>query len=73
MSTSTRPIPLLEPLTLRGVTLPNRLVVAPMCQYSVTDGVVGDHHLVQAARPVAATKASRTPASSSAVSACGTG
>ena len=24
-----------------GLTLPNRLVVAPMCQYSVTDGLVG--------------------------------
>src|SRR3712207_9320783 len=37
---------LLRPLPVRGVTLPNRLVVAPMCQYSVTDGVVGDYHLV---------------------------
>jgi 2,4-dienoyl-CoA reductase-like NADH-dependent reductase (Old Yellow Enzyme family) len=34
---------LLTPLTLRGVTLPNRLAVAPMCQYSSTDGFVGDH------------------------------
>ena len=41
---------LLEPLTLRGVTLPNRLVVAPMCQYSVTDGFVGDYHLVHLGR-----------------------
>ena len=41
---------LLQPLTLRGVTLPNRLVVAPMCQYSVTDGVVGDYHLVHLGR-----------------------
>ena len=37
---------LLTPLTLRGLTLPNRLVVAPMCQYSVTDGFVGAYHLV---------------------------
>ena len=37
-------------LTVRGVTLPNRLVVAPMCQYSVTDGLVGDHHLVHLGR-----------------------
>jgi 2,4-dienoyl-CoA reductase-like NADH-dependent reductase (Old Yellow Enzyme family) len=41
---------LFSPLTLRGVTLPNRLVVAPMCQYSVTDGLVGDYHLVHLGR-----------------------
>ncbi|WP_116451105.1 NADH:flavin oxidoreductase/NADH oxidase [Blastococcus litoris] len=41
---------LFTPLTLRGVTLPNRLVVAPMCQYSVTDGVVGDYHLAHLGR-----------------------
>ncbi len=41
---------LLEPLTLRGVTLPNRLAVAPMCQYNVTDGLVGDYHLVHLGR-----------------------
>jgi 2,4-dienoyl-CoA reductase-like NADH-dependent reductase (Old Yellow Enzyme family) len=37
-------------LTLRGLTLPNRLVVAPMCQYSVTDGFVGDYHLAHLGR-----------------------
>jgi 2,4-dienoyl-CoA reductase-like NADH-dependent reductase (Old Yellow Enzyme family) len=41
---------LLTPLTLRGVTLPNRLAVAPMCQYSVIDGLVGDYHLVHLGR-----------------------
>ena len=41
---------LLQPLTVRGLTLRNRLVVAPMCQYSVTDGVVGDYHLVHLGR-----------------------
>ncbi|MGZ4642323.1 MAG: NADH:flavin oxidoreductase/NADH oxidase [Blastococcus sp.] len=46
MSTSA----LLSPLTLRDLTLRNRLVVAPMCQYSVTDGVVGDYHLVHLGR-----------------------
>src|ERR1700712_2796755 len=40
----------LQPLTVRGVTLRNRLVVAPMCQYSVTDGLVGDYHLVHLGR-----------------------
>ncbi|MBM7806346.1 2,4-dienoyl-CoA reductase-like NADH-dependent reductase (Old Yellow Enzyme family) [Geodermatophilus bullaregiensis] len=41
---------LLTPLAVRGVTRPNRLVVAPMCQYSATDGLVGDHHLVHLGR-----------------------
>jgi 2,4-dienoyl-CoA reductase-like NADH-dependent reductase (Old Yellow Enzyme family) len=41
---------LLTPLTLRGLTLPNRMVVAPMCQYSMTDGFVGDYHLVHLGR-----------------------
>src|SRR3954463_3967311 len=41
---------LLEPRTVRGLTLPNRLVVAPMCQYSVDDGLVGDYHLVHLGR-----------------------
>ena len=37
---------LFEPLTLRGVTLKNRIVVSPMCQYSSTDGFANDWHLV---------------------------
>jgi len=41
---------LFQPLTVRGRTLPNRLVVAPMCQYSATDGLVGDYHLVHLGR-----------------------
>jgi 2,4-dienoyl-CoA reductase-like NADH-dependent reductase (Old Yellow Enzyme family) len=41
---------LFTPLTLRGLTLPNRLVVAPMCQYSVTEGFVGDYHLAHLGR-----------------------
>jgi 2,4-dienoyl-CoA reductase-like NADH-dependent reductase (Old Yellow Enzyme family) len=41
---------LFTPLTLRGLTLSNRLVVAPMCQYSVTDGLVGDYHLAHLGR-----------------------
>jgi 2,4-dienoyl-CoA reductase-like NADH-dependent reductase (Old Yellow Enzyme family) len=41
---------LFAPLALRGLTLPNRLVVAPMCQYSVTDGFVGDYHLAHLGR-----------------------
>ncbi len=38
--------PMLLPLTVRGVTLKNRIVVSPMAQYSAVDGVVGDYHLV---------------------------
>ncbi|MBS1859436.1 MAG: NADH:flavin oxidoreductase/NADH oxidase [Acidobacteria bacterium] len=37
---------LFEPLSLRGVTLRNRIGVSPMCQYSATDGFVSDWHLV---------------------------
>lgn len=39
-------IPLFQPLTLRGVTLRNRIAVAPMCQYSSVDGFASDWHLV---------------------------
>lgn len=38
--------PMFTPLTLRGVTLPNRIVVSPMAQYSARDGVPGDWHFV---------------------------
>ncbi|SPN96694.1 related to flavin oxidoreductase [Cephalotrichum gorgonifer] len=34
------------PLTIRGVTLNNRLAVAPMCTYSAEDGHLTDWHLV---------------------------
>jgi anthraniloyl-CoA monooxygenase len=38
--------PALLPFAVRGLRLPNRIVVSPMCQYSATDGVPGDWHLV---------------------------
>jgi anthraniloyl-CoA monooxygenase len=38
--------PMFTPYTLRSVTLKNRVVVSPMAQYSATDGVPGDYHLV---------------------------
>jgi anthraniloyl-CoA monooxygenase len=38
--------PMFAPLRLRDVTLPNRVVVSPMAQYSALDGVPGDWHLV---------------------------
>lgn len=34
-----------EPITLRGLTVPNRIWLAPMCQYSAVDGVPNDWHL----------------------------
>lgn len=37
---------LFEPLTLRSLTLKNRIVVSPMCQYSSPDGFATDWHLV---------------------------
>jgi len=37
---------LFSPLTLRGTTFANRAWLAPMCQYSATDGVPSDWHLV---------------------------
>jgi NADPH2 dehydrogenase len=37
---------LFSPITLRGLTLPNRIVVSPMCQYSAREGTVGDWHLM---------------------------
>ena len=44
---SNRPQPLLfSPLSLRGVTLKNRVVISPMCQYSACDGIANDWHLV---------------------------
>ncbi len=45
-SDGSAPPPLFAPLTLRSLTLPNRVVVSPMCQYSATDGVIDDWHLV---------------------------
>lgn len=40
------PAPMFAPLKLRGLTLPNRVVVSPMCMYSAEDGLVNDFHLV---------------------------
>ena len=41
---------LFTPLTLPsprgGITLPNRIVIAPMCQYSATNGEATDWHLM---------------------------
>src|SRR2546423_407239 len=37
---------LFDPLRLRNLTLPHRIVVSPMCQYSSVDGFSNDWHFV---------------------------
>lgn len=37
---------LFSPLSLRSITLKNRIVTSPMCQYSSVDGFADDWHLV---------------------------
>ena len=37
---------LFDPLSLRSLTLSNRIVVSPMCQYSSVDGFANDWHFV---------------------------
>jgi 2,4-dienoyl-CoA reductase-like NADH-dependent reductase (Old Yellow Enzyme family) len=39
-------IDLLSPLTIRGITFRNRIVMSPMCQYSAEEGLANDWHLV---------------------------
>ncbi len=45
------PQPLLfTPLRIRDITIRNRIVISPMCQYSASDGVAGDWHMVHLGR-----------------------
>jgi NADPH2 dehydrogenase len=37
---------LFSPFKLRDLTLPNRIVIAPMCQYSAEDGRATDWHMI---------------------------
>ena len=37
---------LFEPLSIRGITFKNRIIVSPMCEYSSQDGCANDWHLV---------------------------
>jgi len=39
------PSALFSPIKLADLTLPNRIVVSPMCQYSANDGVGNDWHM----------------------------
>jgi 2,4-dienoyl-CoA reductase-like NADH-dependent reductase (Old Yellow Enzyme family) len=43
---SITPDNLFTPLPQRSITLPNRIVVSPMCEYSSVDGHANDWHLV---------------------------
>lgn len=45
-STAEANAPLFSPLTLRKVTLRNRIAISPMCQYHAVDGFAEDWHLV---------------------------
>ncbi len=40
---------LFTPFTVKDITLKNRIVVSPMCQYSADDGVITDWHHVHLA------------------------
>jgi 2,4-dienoyl-CoA reductase-like NADH-dependent reductase (Old Yellow Enzyme family) len=35
-----------SPLQIKSITLKNRIAISPMCQYSATDGLANDWHLV---------------------------
>ena len=37
---------LFSPLAIGGIRLANRIVIAPMCQYSAEDGCMSDWHLI---------------------------
>ncbi len=42
--TADRPTPMFTPFELRNLTIPNRVVMAPMAQYCATDGDLTDWH-----------------------------
>ncbi len=46
VATAPAPPPMFTPLRLRDMLLVNRVAVSPMCQYSATDGMPDDWHLV---------------------------
>lgn len=43
-------VQLFESLAIRGVRLPNRIAVSPMCMYAARDGHATDYHLVHLGR-----------------------
>jgi 2,4-dienoyl-CoA reductase-like NADH-dependent reductase (Old Yellow Enzyme family) len=72
---------LFSTLTLRGLTLSNRIVVSPMCQYSADNGEATDWHFTHinslalsgaSMFCIEATMSKRSAASRRAASGCGT-
>ena len=72
---------LFSPIKLRGLALANRIMVAPMCQYSAENGEANDWHFTHintlalsgaAMFCIEATQWRRSAASRRAASACGT-
>jgi hypothetical protein len=53
-------IDLLSPLTIRGVTLRNRIVMSPMCKYVARDGFADDWHMVHLGSRAAGAVSNRT-------------
>ncbi|MEL7173159.1 MAG: oxidoreductase, partial [Pseudomonadota bacterium] len=37
---------LFQPLDLGGLRIDNRIIIAPMCQYSANDGSASDWHMM---------------------------
>ena len=35
-----------QPITIKSVTIPNRIGMSPMCQYSANNGLANDWHFV---------------------------
>ncbi len=50
MSRDKKPPLLFTPMTIRGVTSKNRIVVSPMCQYNSDDGAPGDWQMIHLGR-----------------------
>ena len=40
---------LLSPATFRGLTLKNRIILSPMCQYSAKGDIANDYHFAHLA------------------------
>ena len=53
MAQTNQPPHLFSPLTIKSVTLRNRIGVSPMCQYSCEDGLLNDWHLAHLGAPIA--------------------
>src|SRR5216684_6052389 len=50
---------LISPVTLRSVTLRNRIVISPLCQYSAAEGMANDWHFAHLAPAIQLAHAGR--------------